>query len=281
MTDPFTTSYEPFSREPEYIDLNRRFVESLGLSGDQPILELACGTATVTEQILKVVSGARIVGLDLSRESLTLGQKHLAAVPGGASVVLVEASADSMPIASASVGAIVMGNSVQLVDDKDRLFEEARRVLTPRGLFACNTSFYAGTYVPGTERFYTRWVVEAANYVKRKSDEGRAQGLAGIARKRGAADRAFSRPWLSARAYCEFLERHGFTVRSVFERTVMLDQRCFETIGSYAGLAGVLLSGYPVALACEALERAAGPALSACGLTEVPRYWLEIAAVRG
>ena len=61
----------------------------------------------------------------------------------------------------------------------------------------------------------------------------------------------------------------------------MLNQRCFETIGAYAGLAKVLLSGYPVKLACEALEKASAPTLVVIGMDEVPRFWLEMVVQKG
>ena len=59
-----------------------------------------------------------------------------------------------------------------------------------------------------------------------------------------------------------------------------MNQRCFETIGAYAGLASVLFSGYPVHLASEALQETAGPALAAVGMVEVPRLWLEVTSIK-
>jgi hypothetical protein len=60
----------------------------------------------------------------------------------------------------------------------------------------------------------------------------------------------------------------------------MMNQRCFETIGAYAGLASVLFSGYPVELASEALQVMAGPALKAVGVEAVPRLYLEMTAIK-
>jgi hypothetical protein len=175
---------------------------------------------------------------------------------------------------------VIMGNAIQLVEDKNRLFGETYRVLRQGGLFAFNTSFYAGTFVPGTERFYIQWVAQAHNFIKRKNEELKAQGLQSITRQRGQADQASSRSWLSIQEYAGLLQQHGFTIRNVHERTVMLTQRSFEAIGAYAGLARVLLSGYPIALACEALVKASGPALAAANTDAVPRHWLEMVAVR-
>ncbi len=294
------TSYEPFSREPQYIEANREFIQELGLTPDLSILDLACGTATMTDLMLQSLlapegwqerhppTRLHVCGIDLSRESLLLAQEHLGALrlhglnetqgatDGAHLVDLVEGSADAIPLKDRCVELVIMGNAIQLVENRDALFGEIYRVLRPGGRFAFNTSFYAGTYCEGTEQIYLRWVQEASAYLARLSARLKAEGKGPIRRRRGTAQRAFSRPWLSVEDYASELARHGLQTDAVNERTVMLDQRCFETIGAYAGLAKVLLSGYPVRLACEALERAARPALEAAGVTEVPRFWLEM-----
>jgi len=78
----------------------------------------------------------------------------------------------------------------------------------------------------------------------------------------------------------ERLDEAGFDVSSEKVRTVPLTQRSFEAIGAYAGFAQVLLSGYPVKLACEALQAAAAPTFEAAGIERVPRNWLEVVAAR-
>ncbi|MDY7012017.1 MAG: class I SAM-dependent methyltransferase [Cyanobacteriota bacterium] len=293
------TSYEPFSQEPEYIEANRLFIETLPLEGTRRILDLACGTGTMTEGLLKqcqklqgnrtnssLESLPKVVGVDLSRESLLLGQEHLAqlgflvpptpSTTAGGAVILVEGTADCLPIADRSVDFVMMGNAIHMVSDRQALFGEVARVLQPGGYFAFNTSFYAGTYVPGTEHIYMRWMQEAIAYIQKCNSERKAAGLPAIARQRGQAARAFSSPWLSADDYTRELGGCGLQVQTQNERTVMLTQRSFETIGAYTGLAKVLLSGYPVKFASEALVKAAEPTLVAVEMPEVPRYWLEM-----
>lgn len=289
------TSYEPFSQEPEYIEVNRLFVESLGLGAPERILDLACGTGALTELLLEQIGrGApvRVLGLDLSARSLQLAREHLlrlgltgppqpaTSAASGPAVFLAQASAECLPVADHSLDVVVVGNAIQLFGDKERAVREVRRVLRRGGTFAFNTSFYAGTYAPGTERFYLRWVEEAVGYVARRDAELRRRGLPGVPRKKGTARPAFSQPWLSREEYERLLEENGFEVRSVTERTVMLTRSSFEAIGSFAGLACVLLSGYPVGLACEALKASAGPALEAVNAEAVPRYWIEFSAAR-
>lgn len=274
------TSYEPFSHEPEYVELNKRFLEALELEGPLRVLDLACGTCTLTSLLLdQVARQATIIGIDLSRRSLELARTELGEPEPPARVDLVEATADRLPVIANLADLVIMGNAIHCLPDLDVFLEEVVRTLKPGGTFAFNSSFYAGTFVPGTERFYDEWMKEAARFVLQRDRELKAAGLPGVKRIKGRADPAFSRRWQSPAEFRALLERHGFEVFHLAERTVMMSRRAFETVGAYQGLAAVLLSGYPVDLACEALTRTVKSALDKVGLTEVPRYWLEVGAV--
>lgn len=281
------TSYEPFSDEQEYLEANRAFINTLPIGSRADVLDLACGTGILSEMMLQTHPTLRIVNSDLSRESLLLTRSRLGRAGflssgqngAGRSVGLVEASADTLPLRSARFDAVVMGNAIHILPDTDLLLREIRRVLRPGGLLAFNSSFYAGTYPPGTEKFYHQWLIEALRFIKLRDEELKREGKEGVRRVRGRAAAAFSKPWPTTQEWTDQLQRNGFRVESVYERTVMMNQRSFETVGAYAGLACVLLSGYPVPLACEALQAASGPAFAAVGMESVPRLWLEIAAV--
>jgi ubiquinone/menaquinone biosynthesis C-methylase UbiE len=305
------SSYEPFSREPEYIQANRDFIDKLPMNSGINVLDVACGTATMSDLIIERLagdaglqgaaaadflsqSGFGIYGVDLSDESLALGRSHLAANWGlqhidpetlsrdGKKIFakLVQGTAESIDIQSDSSDLAIMGNAIQLVDHRDKMYAEIHRALRAGGTFAFNTSFYAGTYCKGTEEVYLRWVQEASRWIASMNQELAAQGQPTIKRVRGTSHRAFSRPWLSIEDYTSELEQHGFEVTDVHERTVMLDQRCFETIGAYTGLSTVLLSGYPGETASRALIEASQTTLDALGLTEIPRFWLEVSATK-
>ena len=151
-------SYEPFSREPEYIEVNRGLTQGLPLAGAGAVVDLACGTGALTALVLEELGRARcdggeapvpgpavqVIGVDRSAEALGLARQHLKnAAPNGDHAALLRASCDRLPLADGTVGAALMGNAIQLFDDKDRLLREVRRVLRAGGSFAFNTSFYA------------------------------------------------------------------------------------------------------------------------------------------
>jgi ubiquinone/menaquinone biosynthesis C-methylase UbiE len=279
------TTYEPFSKEREYTEANREFLAGLDIKKDSHVLDLACGTGTMSDLLLQFQSESKVVGLDISRESLLLAQDYFRnkGSLGGKHqhlISFIEGTADCLPFKMQSFDVVIMGNSIHLLADEMMLLAEIHSVLMPKGIFAFNSSFYAGTIPKGTERFHHEWLKLALNYIGEKDREQKKLGLSGIRRKRGTARKAFSKKWLSKEDWIKILSNQGFTLMNVFERTVLMNQRCFETIGAYAGLASVLFSGYPVDLASEALQATARPALAAVNMDVVPRYWLEVIALR-
>lgn len=286
-------TYEPFSKEPEYIEANREFIRSLDLISSEMILDLASGTGTITDLILEIHPNITIIGLDISHESLLLAQANFKklrvlrqdemscanAFTGRTKVFLLEGSADVLPLQNASFDSVIMGNSIHLMPNREMLLDEIHRVLRPSGIFAFNSTFYAGTMPKGTEKFHHEWIKQSMIYIRKKEEEYRKQGR-GILRKRGTTKTAFSNQWPSIDEWKTILASHGYEAKNVYERTVMMSQRCFETIGAYAGFASVMFSGYPVHLASQALQATVGLALSAVDMEVVPRYWLELTAIR-
>lgn len=284
-TIPVNTTYEPFSREPEYIQGNREFIRELPLRAGQRVLDVACGTGAVTECILEVQPDLAIYGIDLSRESLSLGQQDFFASGfslqdtlllgrGNSRVLQVEGSADQLPFAADWADVVVMFHAIHMLPDQDALLREISRVMAPDAVFAFNSSFYAGSQAPGTDHFYQLWWKYALAHITAKDARLRAEGLPGITRKRGTAVRA--KPWTSREEWLEILARHEFEVLTVNERTIMMQQSSFETIGAYSEAARLMLSGYPVVEASEALIAGVRPAMEEFGQKEIPRLWLEI-----
>src|SRR6185295_520529 len=164
--------------------------------------------------------------------------------------------------------------------DLDVFFAEVRRALRPGGRFGFNSSFYAGTFVPGTERFYDEWMMASVRYLRERDAAERGAGRPGFTRVRGTMKAAGTRRWHSPEEYGALLARHGFTVDRLHQRTVIMTQHSFETVGAFDGLATVLLSGYPAEIASEALMRSVRTGLDAVGRQEIPRFWLEMTARR-
>jgi ubiquinone/menaquinone biosynthesis C-methylase UbiE len=289
------TTYEPFSLEPAYVEANRAFIERGGLRGRSRILDLACGTGTVSELILESAPEAHLNGLDLDPVQIDLSierfrrlgydvsrSRELTGERRHGKPVLHFDVGDALdvPFDAQAFDAVIMANAIHLVPDRDGVLAEIARVLQPGGIFGFNSTFYAGAMPEGSQRVYLDWIRMSGDHIRAKSAERVAQGQPPITRIKGAGKSAFTNRWYGIGEWKEALGRAGFGTRDVHERTVMLDARSLALIGAYGGFAEVLLSGYPVADASEALQACAGPALALNGCESVPRNTLEMWAAR-
>jgi hypothetical protein len=164
--------------------------------------------------------------------------------------------------------------------NKEEFLAGVRRVLEPGGLFGFNTTFYAGAIPPGGNKLYFEWLRLATEYIQRKNDQRKAEGKELIKRVRGTTRAAFANRWFSPQEWSGLLRQQGFEIRDMHERLVEVDHHGFALVGAYGGLAEVLMSGYPVDSASEALQASAKPAMDAVRATTVPRNYLEIWAAR-
>ena len=205
MAVPLDTSYEPFSQEPEYLAVNRAFIDSLPWAGYRGVVDIACGTGVLTELTAGRLTSAApsdrawVVGVDISRQSLTLASRtfreRALADQGrdGPPVALVEGLGDRLPVADSTADTVLVGNAIHLFD-LPRLLDEVVRVLRHGGRLAFNTSFYAGTFEPGTEAFYTEWIKQALLHIGRVDASERAAGLAGRPAPEGVRQRGLLSP---------------------------------------------------------------------------------------
>ena len=271
------TTYEPFSRQPEYITANREFIRSLDVQHGSHMLDLACGTGTLSDLVCDNYEINEITGLDLSMESLKLAVEHFdeknISLPS-----FIQGTADCLPFYQEHFDVVVMGNSIHNLPDQNLLLQEVGRVLKPGGLFAFNTSFFAGTFPPGTEILYHEWLKFALGYIDEKNAELLKNGKEKIKRKRGTSHRAFSKKWPTPDEFTQLLERNSFFVKWFCHRTVTLNEESLRKVGAYAEMAKVLLSGYPVEIASEALDASVEPAFGSYGKGSIRRLWLEFVA---
>jgi ubiquinone/menaquinone biosynthesis C-methylase UbiE len=289
------TTYEPFSVEPAYVESNRAFIQRGGLRGKARLLDIACGTGTISELVLECAPDAHLNGLDLDPVQVELSIdrfRRLGYEVANSTAVTNErrngkpvlhfavSDALHLPFDSEVFDAVTMANAIHLVADRDGLLAEIARVLERGGSFGFNSTFYAGAMPDGTQRVYLDWLSMAGEYIRKKSNRLVAQGHAPIARVRGTGKMAFQRPWYTPGEWVQALNRAGFEVSGVYEREVPLDARSLALVGAYGGLAEVLLSGFPVAEASEALQECAEPALRRNGCESVPRRTLEIWATK-
>jgi SAM-dependent methyltransferase len=120
----------------------------LGVLGDvdgADVLELGCGTASLAGRLAR--RGARVVGVDLSREQLATARRCQRAF--GPAFPLVEATGEEVPLRSGSFDLVVSDYGVAPWCDPARWLPEAARLLRPGGrLVFLTNSVLAGMCVP-------------------------------------------------------------------------------------------------------------------------------------
>lgn len=288
------TTYKTYSTEAEYIAVNSHFPSTLDLSEVRDVLDLACGTSLLTRLLLEKQPDCRVVGLDISAESLAIGRELLAgagllaaseaelakrAAAGQGGVMLLEQSADDLArFAESSVDLVIMGNAIHLMPDKEKLLRGVLRVLRPGGVFAFNSVFFKGTIPKEAEALFADWMREAVIHLQTMNAERAAKGLAPIQRVRGKVGKAFDKGWLSEKEWVDLLKTTGFgPVKSELTKYGITEEG-LAAIGAYKGLSEVLMSGYPADVASEALAVGAHRLFAQNPIKELPRYWLEVAA---
>jgi ubiquinone/menaquinone biosynthesis C-methylase UbiE len=102
---------------------------ALGLTGDETVLDVGCGTGFFAEAIIPACGA--YVGVDLSSDMLAVFRgKPAAAAPN---VTLRVGSADALPVADGSVDVALHVNLLHEVADPARFGAELYRVVKPGG----------------------------------------------------------------------------------------------------------------------------------------------------
>jgi len=122
----------PLLFQPYAEDLAERLPVRPGLR----VLETACGTGIVTEQLVARLGGAgALVATDLNEPMIAQARQRL---PASAAVEWKPADATSLPFPDASFDAVVCQFGLMFFPDKALGVREAFRVLRPGGLYLFN-----------------------------------------------------------------------------------------------------------------------------------------------
>jgi ubiquinone/menaquinone biosynthesis C-methylase UbiE len=108
----------------------QRAYEVLNPTGDEKILDLACGTGSLEEIILKKHPYQHIVGFDITKEMLLVASKKSKVHPN---VRFLCGSASKLPFAAESFDIVVCSNSFHYFREPTKVLAECHRVLNPDG----------------------------------------------------------------------------------------------------------------------------------------------------
>lgn len=105
-------------------------VSSLDLSGDERLLDVACGTGELERRLLAHWPGVHAVGVDLSLGMLN----HAAMKAFGPQVAWLCAKSSQLPFAAGTFDVVICASSFHYFREPDQALREMRRILRPNGM---------------------------------------------------------------------------------------------------------------------------------------------------
>lgn len=277
-TNQFT--FEPFAAHAFYTEVNRSLVHQ-ALAPDKlrstneplTIVDMACGTGAVTRLIAEEMRcqgrQARIIGVDPSAEALRLAQKGMAEI--GAKAEFFQGDTEDLPRLVHDADAAFFCNAIHLLADKQATFKIMASILAPNGIFACNSAFYTGAYVEGTERFYRLWTRRAIGWLRKEHPE------AHVSRE----TKTMAMQWITADDYIQLLREGGFQKVDSVQEEAMMTVESYHDIGQYWLFIEGALPGIPLSLGAAALGTTVYQVGEELNLTDIPRNWLQLVAHKG
>lgn len=279
-TNKFT--FEAFASHKFYTEVNRSLVRhALASISKYPsntqltIVDMACGTGAVTRLIAEELANQKlqacIIGIDPSTEALRHARKGMEELQARGIEMKAnfnQGETSDLPTFVQNADAVFFCNAIHLLSDKLSAFKLISSILAPTGIFACNSAFYDGSYVEGTERFYRLWTRRAVGWLRREHPEVRLSREA----------KAMAMQQLDREGYICLLKEGGFSHIDATEVEAMMTMDSYRDIGHYWLFIEGALPGIPLALGAEALGISAYEAGEELGLKEVPRNWLQIIA---
>lgn len=274
-TNQFT--FERFAAHAFYTEVNRSLVQqALASLAPRPrnaaltIVDMACGTGAVTrliaEEIIRLGRQAHIVGVDPSAEALRRARKSMEELD--AKIDFIQGEANDLPDLVYNAEAAFFCNAIHLLPDKLSAFRLISSILAPDGIFACNSAFYNGAYVEGTERFYRLWTRRAVGWLRKEHPEVQLSREA----------KAMAMQQLDHEGYVHLLKEAGFECVQAIEEQAIMTVDSYRDIGQYWLFIEGALPGVPLALGAQALGTSVYQAGEELGLTDIPRNWLQLIA---
>ncbi|MBI4282502.1 MAG: methyltransferase domain-containing protein [Chloroflexi bacterium] len=265
-------SFAAFASVPFYQKINTDLVVLSSVHPGQRVVDLACGTGGVTKIILERLRGAReslVIGVDLSTSALKQARSELGNAKD-AMVQFVQGRAEQLSqLVRDKVDAVVFCNAIHLVPDKEQLAGEVYSTLRSGGIFAFNTSFYAGGHPPETEQWYRRWMFRSLRILRSE------YGLSPI-----KAEKVEARQHLSAEQYAQILRESGFQIREQRVNTVQVPLEGWVLISQFEDWITGVMPGVPLKEASSALQKGAAEVFEEMKVSFIPRNWLEVVAVK-
>ncbi len=264
-------SFNMFSKLRFYEEINHRLLKIADISEYSRIMDLGCGTGSVTKQILDKFRSARetvIYAVDHSSSALKIAKQEIGERKNAALNFVRSEVQMLSQVVTEPVDAVVYCNSIHYVPDKNSILKQIRERLRPGGILAMNTSFYKGSHPEESIGFYKRWMIRSRRIMLKEH---------GLSPK---VEKTSSRQHLSPEEYGEILNEAGFKVAKMDIRAFRVPFEGWHHISNFSDWIEGAMPGTPLEKGRDALQKALVQIFEEMNLTFVPRKWLSITAVR-
>jgi ubiquinone/menaquinone biosynthesis C-methylase UbiE len=238
------------------------------------IVDMACGTGAITRLIAEEMAHqghqqARIIGVDPSAEVLRLAHKSMEEM--GAKADFIKGEAVDLATIVQDADAAFLCNAIHLIPDKLTAFQQMAAILAPGGILACNSAFYNGTNLEDTVHFLHVWMRRAIVWLRKEHPEVHLSREA----------KTITIQWLTPEEYISLLKQSGLNRVDAIQERVMISLDGLRDLGRYQLFIEGALPGAPLALGAAAIGAAIYQTGQELGMTEIPRMWLQIIAIKG
>ena len=270
--------FEAFASHSFYRAVNRSLVKaafqrlpSSASNRQLTILDMACGTGLITSLIAEVLATeghkGSILAVDPDEHAIRIARERAAGLK--VPVRFVRGSPSDVHAIISNVDVAFFCNAIHLVADKKAAVAQIGTVLSPQGILACNTSFFHGTYVEGTEQFYRLWTRKAIGWLKREQPHVR------LTRE----EKSIAMQWLRQGEYVSLFQEAGLAVHADLEAADMpID--AWRDLGRYRLFIEGALPGVPLDMGAAALEAAVYQVGEELDMAYVPRRWLQLVGTK-
>ena len=111
------------------------FKKKIGNLKGLKILDLGCGGGLLSEEFAK--SGAKVIGIDISENSLKIAKTH--ASKNNLTITYKKGYAENIPANDDTFNAVICADCLEHVDDLEKVISEISRVLKNNGVFCYDT----------------------------------------------------------------------------------------------------------------------------------------------
>lgn len=266
-------SYQKFSKNDFYEKLNSRLVDMSNIEPGHHVVDLACGTGSVTQLILTRIRGAKesvIIAIDNSSISLKQAMEELKDVKDAA-IKFIQSHVEPLSeIVKDSVDAIFFCNAIHYVSDKNSFIIEVSKTLKTGGQFVFNTSFFDGGQPPETLSFYRKWMLKSRRLLRNKY---------GLSVQR-VDNKVESRKHLNPEEYRNLLELHNLRVVKQEIDKIPVPVEGWEDISQFEDFISGTMPGVPLEKASDVLKETVREIYDEMGIKYLTRNWLAVVSVK-